>query len=192
MRPTQRLLFLLRKNETAQSVAIALSVASLLIGLVVLFLEWPVDEFRAIAAVNYSTIDYDKVTCLSINSQRVTIEGRRYSDPSLAKSMADILSIKPVLVDATYSECPWTISADILPGDLVRVFDGVLPAQYEVHVVICERTDNGRPSTSKCLSKSVYVFNWRVKPHDLLRIGIVGLRPERKEWEEFKVRAKDD
>ena len=180
MQPIRRLLLLLRNNETVQSIAIAISVTALVIGLVFLFLEWPPDEFRAISIMNYSKIDYGKVTCLSINSQRVTIEGRRYSDSSLAKSMIDILSIKPVLVDATYSECPWEISAHILPGRLVDVFDGILPAQYMVHIVICARTDDGQPDMSKCLSKSIYVFNWRVKPHDLFRVGLVGLRPDTK------------
>jgi hypothetical protein len=117
MQLARRLFLLLRNNETAQSIAIAFSVTTLVIGFVVLFLEWPVDEFRAISIMNYSEIDYGKITCLSINSQRVTIEGRRHSDPSLAKSMSDILSIKPVLVDATYSECPWIVYADIIPDD---------------------------------------------------------------------------
>lgn len=192
MRPVQRLVFLLKKNETAQSIAIAISVAALLIGLVALFLEWPVDEFRAIATVNYSAIDYGKVTCLSIDSPRVTIEGRRYSDPLLAKSMADILLIKPILHDATYSECPWEFSADVSPGTLIAAFDGILPVQYLVAVRICQRTADGRPNMRNCLSKRIFVFSWRVKPHDLFRIGLVGLKPETKDEEEFRVKANDD
>ena len=64
---------------------------------------------------------------------------------------------------------------DILPN-LVDVTDGILPAQYMVNIRICARTDDGRPDMSKCLSKSVYVFNWRVEPYDLFRIGLVGLK----------------
>jgi hypothetical protein len=191
MPAVRRLFLLLKENKTARNIAIAISVASL-IGLVIVFLEWPPNEYRAIAVLNYSKIDYDKVGCLSINPQRVTIEGQPYADSMLAKSIADILSIRPVFVDATYSECPWEVSAHILPGRLFHEFDGILPVQYMVHIVICARTDDGRPDMSKCRSKSVYVFNWRVEPRDLFRIGFVGLRPDTKEGEEFKVRAHDD
>jgi hypothetical protein len=192
MQPVRQSLLLLRKNETLQSIAIAISVTALVIGLVVLFLEWPPSEFRAAASTNYSTIDYEKVTCLSINSQRVTIEGRRYSDPLLAKSMTDILSIKRILLDAAYSECPWDFFVVVSPGTDFAVLDGVLPAHYTMAIGVCERTSDGRPNASNCVNKDVYVFNWRVKPHDLFRIGLVGLRPETKEKEEFKVKAQDE
>lgn len=192
MRAGQRLFSLLRENETAQSIAIAMSVAGLVVGLVVLFLEWPVDEYRAITTVNYSKINYGQVTCLSINSQRVTIEGKPYWDPMLAQSMTDILPIKPILLDAAYSECPWEFSADISPGTLIDAYDGLVHVQYLVTAKICRRADDGRSNLSSCLSKSVFVFNWRVKPHDLFRIALVGLRPDTKEDEEFRVKASDD
>ena len=188
----RRLVLLLRKNETAQSIAIAISVASSIVGLVVLFLEWPVDEFRAIPHLAYSTISYDKVDCLSINSQSVTIEGQRYSDPSLAKSITDILSIKSVLFGATFSQCPWSFFANIVPGTDFVVHDGILPAQYLVSVGICQRIDDRHVNPGNCLNKNVYVFNWRVKPHDLFRIGLTALRPETQDKEEFRVKAHDD
>jgi hypothetical protein len=96
MLPGQRLLLLLRNNETAQSIAIAISVASLLIGLVFLFLEWPPSEIRAAAITNFSTIDYGSVTCVSIASRDLTVEGKETPDRKVAKWIADILSIKTV------------------------------------------------------------------------------------------------
>jgi|SRR5581483_2868551 len=187
----RRLILLLRKNETAQSIAIAMSVASLIIGLVVLFLEWPVNEFRAIADLNYSTIDYDKVTCLSIDSHRVIYNGKDYPDPALAKSIANILSIKRVLPDATYSECPWKFFVVVVPGTTSDMFDGFLPAQYLISVGICERINDEQVNPGNCVNKNVYVFNWSVKPHDLFRIGLTALRPETQDMEVFKVKAND-
>jgi hypothetical protein len=192
MQPIRRLLFLLKNNETAQSIAIALSVAGFLIGLAVLFLGWPVDEFRAAASTNYSTIDYDKVNCVSIGPHDLRVGGKDIPDPKLAKSIVDVLSIKSILSSATYSQCPWTLYVNVVPGMTFDVSDGLLPAQYLVSVGICQRTDDGHVNPNKCLNKDVYVFNWRVEPHDLFRIGLFGLKPETKEEEEFKVKAHDD
>lgn len=192
MRQGQRLLLLLRNNETAQSVAIAISVAGVIIGLVVLFLEWPPTEIRAAVSTNYSTIEYDKVNCVSIGPHDLTVEGKDIPDPRLGKFITDTLSIRSVLFSAAYSECPWTFFINIAPGTNFAVHDGVLPAQYLVSVGICERTDDGRPNAGKCVNKNVYVFNWRVKPRDLFRVAIVGLKPDTKDDEEFTVRAEHD
>jgi hypothetical protein len=115
-----------------------------------------------------------------------------YFDPALAKSIADTLSIKRILLDAAYSECPWTFFAVVVPGTTSGMFDGFFPAQYLVSVGICERTDDKNVNPNKCVNKNVYVFNWRVKPHDLFRIGITALKPETKDKKEFIVRAEHD
>ena len=77
----RRLFLLLRNNETAQSIAIAIPVPSVIIGLFVLFLEWPASEIRAVAFTNYSTIDYNNVTCVSITPRGPTVEARRFPIP---------------------------------------------------------------------------------------------------------------
>jgi hypothetical protein len=191
--PVGRWLFLLlRNNETAQSVAIAISVASVIIGLFVLFLEWPASEIRAVAFTNYSTIDYNKVTCVSITPRGPTVEGKEIPDPKIPKLIADILSFKTVLAKAPYAACPWDFFINVAPGTDFAIHDGLLPAQYLVSVGICERIDDRRVNPSKCLNKNIYVFNWRVPPHDLFRAGLAGLKPETKDEEEFKVKAHDD
>jgi hypothetical protein len=188
----QRLFFLLKNNETAQSIAIALSVAGFLIGLIILFLEWPPSEVRAAASLNYSTIDYGKVTCVSIAQHQVTIEGKDIQDPKLAKSITDILSIRTVLFDAPYSQCPWSFFINMVPGTEFAVRNGLLPAQYLISIDICERTDERHVDTNKCLSKNVYVFNWRANPHDLFRAALIGLKPETADDELFTLKVADD
>jgi hypothetical protein len=192
MLPGQRLLLLLRNNETAQSIAIAISVASLLIGLVFLFLEWPPSEIRAAAITNFSTIDYGSVTCVSIASRDLTVEGKETPDRKVAKWIADILSIKTVFFNAPYAACPWAFSINIAPGTDFAIHDGLLPAQYLVSVGICERINDRHMDPNKCLSKNVYVFNWRARPHDLFMVGIIGLRPETRNMEMITMKVDDD
>lgn len=188
----ERLALLLRNNEKAQSIAIAMSVAGLVIGLVFIILEWPSYEFRATAFTNYSTIAYDKVICVSIGPHDLRVGAEDIPDPKLAKSITDVLSIKSVLLDAAYSQCPWVFFVEAVPGSVSAVRDGVLPAQYLIAVGICERINDSRVNPNKCLNKNVYVFNWSVKPHDLFRIAIVGLKPGTKDAEEFRVKANND
>jgi hypothetical protein len=191
MQPIRGLLLLLRNNETAQSIAIAISVTAAVIGLVVLFLEWPADEFRAAASTNYSTIEYDKVTCVSIGPHDLRVGGKDVPDPKLAKFIAEVLSIKSVLFDATYSQCSWLFFVEAVPGS-ISARGGILPAQYLMAVGICQRINDSHVDPNKCLNKNVYVFNWRVKPHDLFRIAVVGLKPETADDEPFTVKVADD
>src|SRR5579859_5486309 len=186
-----RSFFLLRESRALQIIAQAMFVAILVVGLIFVILRQP-GELLAAASLNFSTIDYSKVTCVSIAPDGVTVEGKGTPDPKLAKFIADILSIKTVLFDAAYSECPWDFSVNVAPGPLAGIHYGLLPAQYLVSVGICERTGDAHVNPNKCLSKNVYVFNWRAKPHDLFKIGIIGLRPDTPDMEEIKMRADDD
>jgi hypothetical protein len=192
VRPIQRLLSLLRENETAQSIAIAISVTVTVIGLVILLLEWPPSEFRAVTSTNYSTIDYEKVTCVSIGPHDLRVGGKDIPDPKLAKFIAEALSIKSVLFDATYSQCPWLFFVEAVPGSISAAGGGILPAQYLMAVGICQRIDDGHVDLNRCLKKNVYVFNWRVTPHDLFRVAVVGLKPETMDHEPFTVKVADD
>lgn len=190
MRPGHRLLVLL--NAFAWRIVIAISFLALLIGLVVLSLEWPPSEIRAAASLNYSTIDYAKVTCVSIAPHHVIVEGRNTPDPRLAKLITDILSIKTVLFDASYSECPWDFFINVTPGTVYGVRNGFVLAQYLMAVGICERTDDRHVDANKCLSKNVYVFNWRATPHDLFKVGIIGLKPETPDKKLIRMKADND
>jgi hypothetical protein len=175
----------------ALQIIAAVLVASL-IGLIFVILKLYPDELLATASLNYSTIDYDKVTCVSIAPDGLTVEGKDTPDPKLAKSVVDTLSIRTVLFGAPYSECPWDLFVNIAPGPLLGIRHGLLPAQYLVSAGICERTGDVHVNPNKCLSKNIYVFNWRAKPHDLFRIGLIGLRPETPDMEEIRMRTDDD
>jgi hypothetical protein len=187
-----RLAILLAKNEAIQITAIVMFVAGVIAGLVFLVLEKSSDELLAAVSTNYSTIDYGKVACVSIAPNQVTVEGAATPDPKLAESITDILSIKTVLFDAGYAECPWDFFVNVAPGTTFAIRDGFLPAQYLVSVGICERTDDKHVNPNNCLSKNVWVFNWRAKPHDLFRVGLIGLRPDTPEMEQIRMRVEGD
>jgi transposase len=190
MRPGHRLLVLL--NAIAWRIVIAISFLALLIGLGLLYLEWPPSEIRAAASLNYSTIDYAKVTCVSIVPHQVVVEGKEATDPRLAKLITDDLSIKSVLFDAPYSQCPWDFFINITAGTEYSVRNGFSPAQYVIAVGICERTDDTHPNSDHCLNKNVYVFNWRANLHDLFRVAILGLRPETPNMKLITMKVGDD
>jgi hypothetical protein len=179
-------------GKALRAIIAAVFVASAVAGLIVVMLALYPYELLATASLNYSTIDYAKVTCVSIGPHRVTVEGKDVPDPTLAKSIADFLAIRTVLFGAPYSECPWDFSVNVAPGPIIAVRYGLLPAEYLVSVAICERTGDVHVNPNKCLSKNVYVFNWRAKPHDLFRIGIIGLKPQAPDMEEIRMRADDD
>jgi len=145
-----------------------------------------------VASTNYSTIEYDKVACVSIGPHDLRVEGKDSPDPKLADSIATVLSIKSVLFGATSSQCSWVFFVEAVPGPISAVRHGIVPAQYLIAVGICERIDDSRVDPNKCLNKNVYVFNRRLKPHDLFRIAVVGLKPDTKEKQVFTVRANDD
>ena len=192
MPAVRRLFMLLKHNETVQSIAIAISVTATMIGLVVLFLEWPPDEFRAAASTNYSTIEYDKITCVSIGPHDLRVGGKDIPDPKLAKFIVEVLSIESVLFDAAYLQRSWLFFVEAVPGSVSAVRGGILPAQYLMAVGICQRINDSHVDPNKCVNKNVYVFNWRVKPHDLFRIAVVGLKPETANEEIFTVKVADD
>lgn len=155
------------------------------------FLAWSLDRdpdrFQAVASLNYSTIRFDQVACLSIDPHKVVFDKKDYSDPELVKSIANILSIKTLLFNADYATCPWGLTAVVVPGTIFAVRYGVWPARYLVSVAICERTATGSLNPDKCISKNIYVFNWRAKPQELFTLGLIGLvRPQASEWEAFE------
>ena len=185
-----RWLFLLRKSATPSIITLAVVGLGLTVGLVFLRLDRGPDEFLAVAALNYSTINYDKVNCLSIDPHKVVFDGTEYSDPELPESISNVLSIKNVLSNADFATCPWGFFVTAVPGTIFAVRYGVRPAMYLVSIGICERRADGRLNPDKCVNKNVYVFNWRVAPHELFSIGLIGLsRLQTEEWEAFKVRG---
>lgn len=189
MQSGYRLLFAL--NAIAWRIVIAISLLALLIGLAVVSLEWPPSEIRAAASLNYSRIDYTRVTCVSIVPHQVIVEGKETADPRLAKLITEILSIKTV-VDASYSECPWDFFINITAGTEFSIRNGFSLAQYAIAVGICERTDDTHPNSDHCLNKNVYVFNWRVRLHDLFRVAILGLKPETPSMKLITMKADND
>jgi hypothetical protein len=152
---------------------------------------WAFDQYptqiQATSALNYSTINFNEVNCLSIDPHKINFDRREYSDPHLVESIADILSVKDILFDAEYTTCPWGLIETVVPKIVYAVRHGVWPAQYLVSAAVCERTANGRLDSDKCLSTNVYVFNWRTKPHELLSIALVGLtRSMTQDWKLFE------
>jgi hypothetical protein len=178
--------FLSRKSKAFWSIGIVLLV-SLIAALVFWLLDREPDEFLAAVSLNYSTIPLEKVGCLSIDPHKVVFDGKDYSDPKLVESILDILSIRTVLSDADYATCPWGFFATAVPKTIFAVRYGILPANYLVSVGICERTPDGRMDPNRCINKNVYIFNWRVQPHELFSIGLMGLkRPQASKWEVFQ------
>src|SRR5579859_649516 len=168
-----RSFFLLRESRALQIIAQAVFVAILVVGLIFVILRQP-DELLAAASLNFSTIDYSKVTCVSIAPDGVTVEGKDTPDPKLAKSIADILSIKTVLFDAAYSECPWDFSVNVAPGPLAGIHYGLLPAQYLVSV----RARGRRPCEPK-----------KVSVQECLRIQLACQAPRPVQDRDYRVEA---
>ena len=185
------LFFSFGENKRLQHIATALLSGGLVVGVILAALEKYLDEVVAAASTNYSTIDYSKITCVSIGPHRLTHEGKDTPDPKLAKSITDILSIKTVLYDASYSECPWDFSINVTSGGLGIHYGAVSP-EYSLSVRICERIDDHRVDGDKCLSKNVYVFSTFVRLHDLFRIGLIGLKPETPDMRPITMRANSD
>jgi hypothetical protein len=81
------------------------------VGLPIGLAVWAFDQYPtrilATSSLNYSTINFDEVNCLSIDPHKIHFDGREYSDPHRVVSIADILSVKDVLFDAEYTTCPW-------------------------------------------------------------------------------------
>jgi hypothetical protein len=177
---------LLRKSKAFWSVT-----AVFLVGLVVGLVVWGVDpdpnQFTAAAALNYSTIRIDRVSCLSIDPHKVVFDKKDYSDPKLVETIVDILSIKTVLFNADYATCPWSFSVTVVPKTIFAVrYDGQF-ARYLVSVAICDRFVDGSINPNKCVNKNIYVFNPRVEPHELFSLALVGLaRPQASKWEVFQ------
>jgi hypothetical protein len=185
-----RWLFLLRKSTTSSIITLAVAGFGLTVGLV-FFFYLDTDEFLAVVSLRYSTINYEKVNCLSIDPHKVVVDGAEYADPELPESISNVLSIRNVLSNADFATCPWGFFVTAVPGTIFAVRYGVRPALYLVSIGICERRADGRLNPDKCVNKNVYVFNWRVAPHELFSIGLIGLsRPQTEEWEAFKVGAR--
>lgn len=152
---------------------------------------WGVDpypgHFLAVSAQNYSTIALDRVNCVSTDS--VMYDAKDFSDPKLADAIVDTLGIKTVLFNAEYAACPWGLSLTIVPGMEPAVRYNGHFARYLVSVAVCERTVEQRMNPSKCVNKNIYVFTPRVAPHDLFRVGLIGLKKQQtSEWEVFLVK----
>ena len=151
---------------------------------------WAFDKYptkiQATSSLNYSTISFNEVNCLSIDAHKIIFERREYSDPHLVDSIADILSVRDIRFETDHTTCPWGLVETVVPKTIYAVRLGIWPAQYLVSAAICGRTTNGRLDPDKCLNTNVYVFNWSAKPHDLLSMGLVGLtRSKTQDWELF-------
>jgi hypothetical protein len=174
----------------AKSKAFWFIVAIFFVGLPIGLAVWAFDQYptkiQATSSLNYSTINFNEVNCLSIDPHKIHVDRREYSDPHLVDSIADILSVREIWFDADYTRCPWGLIDTVVPKTVYAVRHGVWPAQYLVSAGICERTASGRLDPDKCLSTNVYIFNWSAKPHELLSMGLVGLtRSKTQDWELF-------
>jgi hypothetical protein len=168
----------------------------LLIGFVVWFAMWhsksDSNQLQAVVSVNDSTVHIDRVSCLSIDPHKVVFDRKDYWDAKLAESVADVLSIKMVLLNVDYATCPWGLSITVVPGTVFAVrYEGRF-AKDLVSIGICERTVKGSLNPDKCLSKNVYVFASSDNPHVLFLAGLVGLaKPQVGEWDAFQTRKTD-
>jgi hypothetical protein len=174
----------------AKSKAFWFIAAIIFVGLSIGPAVWAFDQyptqFQATSSLNYSTINFNEVYCLSIDPHKVYFDGKEYSDPYLADSIAEILSVRNIQFDADYNTCPWELIETVVVKAVYSVRQGVWPAQYLVSAAVCERTAKGRLDPDKCLNTNVYVFNWSAKPHELLSMGLVGLmRSKTQDWELF-------
>jgi hypothetical protein len=150
------------------------------------FEQYPT-QIQATSHLNYSTINFNEVSCLSIDTHKIQFDRREYSDPRLVASIADILSVRDVRFDADDATCPWGLIETVVPKIVYAVRRGVWPAQYLISAAICGRSANGHLNPDKCLNTNVYVFNWSAKPHELLWMGLVGLtRSKTQDWELFE------
>jgi hypothetical protein len=167
------------------------SVTVVLVGLVAGLAAWGVDpnpnQFLAAAALNYSTIRVERISCLSIDPHKVVFDKKDYWDPKLVEAIVDIVGIKAVFPDAEYATCPWGLFLTVVPGSISAVRYYGRSAKYLISAGICERTVSGSMNPSKCLSKNIYVFNPQVETHELFSIALVGLaRSQASEWEMFQ------
>lgn len=162
----------------------------LTVGFVVGIVVWGVDPDpnRYVAASSWEdwTVRLETVSCVSI--RRAVYDRKPYSDPDLTQAIVDVLRIKTVLVDADDRTCPWGFSATVIPRMETEIKYNGYWARYLVSIGICEKEANGKLNPSRCLNKSIYVFTPRVSPHNLFRIGLVGLaRPQARELEAFQL-----
>ena len=191
-----QMLSLMKKRPILWSIA-ALLLIGLSAGLASLISYLGRDAFVAVASLGYSTIPMDKVDCVSIDSHVVLFDGKDYSDPKLAGSVARITGIRKVFWDADYSTCHWGLAVvTSSPEIIVPVRYFFLPANYRVAVGLCERRTDGKMNSGNCVSKNIYIFNWfnwRMEPHDLFSVALVGLtKQQTNKWERFEIGAYRD
>jgi hypothetical protein len=162
----------------------------LMIGYVVGIVVWGVDpdpnQYTAASSWSDWTVKIDTVSCVSVNP--IYYDAKPYSGPDLTQAIIDILKIKTVLISADETTCPWGLSASAESRiDTAIRYNGYW-ARHLVSMAICEKEANGRLNPSRCLYRTIHVFNPRVSPYNLFRIGLVGLaRPQARELEAFQL-----
>jgi hypothetical protein len=175
---------LLAKIKLCWFVATLFYLGSIAVPSVRAFEQYPT-QIQATSFLNFATIDFSKVNCLSIDVHKIHLDGKEYSDPDLTKTAADILSLTNVQINADYTTCAWGLVETIVPETIYAVRHGLWPAHYLIAAAICERTANDHLDPDKCLNTNVYVFNRSAKPHELLSIGLIGLTRSTKQDGEF-------
>jgi hypothetical protein len=162
----------------------------LAVGLIVGTVVWGVDTdpARYLAASSWHdwTVRLETVNCVSIRSAKY--DRKPHAERDLAEAVTDILKIKTVLLDANDTMCPWGLDANVVPGIDTAISYNGLWSRYLVSMGICEKEADGQLNPNRCLNKNIYVFTPRVSPHNLFRIGLVGLaKSQARKFEPFQV-----
>lgn len=131
-------------------------------------------HFIAISSPGEAAFYVTDLRCVSVD--RVTYDGKEFSDPELSDTVAEILGTKTVLFNASQEECPWGLHLGVLSGLDPHIGYNGLFSRFHVSVHMCERTADRRAKPGRCTSKEIYVLTPRVAPHDLFRIALSGLR----------------